>query len=162
MKRAVTISFLVAAFALAALAQHGTAQAGDFNPSFGSDTWTGKVATVDPATLTMELVSPTGEKFTGTLHKPLEVVDANGQPVHGGRLGEGSKVTVYYVPKGQSFTPSNAAPPVAAQGQGAKAGEQPPAAQKQASPDNYIYKIKLLDQTSAPAQAAPQPQPPPK
>lgn len=174
MKRAVTISFLVAAFALAAVAQHGTAQAGDANPSYGNDTWTGTVASVDPATLTIVVAGPSGEKFTGNLHKPLEVVDASGQPVHGGRLGVGSKVELYYVPKGQSFAPANSAAPVAAQGQeandkqkssaaqGSSAAQQPPAAQKQTAQDNYVYKIKLLDSASAPAQAAPQTQPPPK
>ncbi len=150
MKKTVSIAFLVAALAAFAWAQHGTAQAGDFDPNFGADTWTGNVAALDPATFTLTLSSPTGEKFSGTLHKPLTVVDANGNPIHGGQLGEGDKVTVYYVPKGQQYTVAPAAP--------SDPKGKPEKTKKETASDNYIYKIKLLGST----QGTPQAPAPPK
>jgi hypothetical protein len=82
------------------LAQRGSAPDGYYPPSYGNETFTGKVASVDEGTQTISLVYDKGSKtenFTGSFQKPCDVPTKNGQPMRVSDIPLGTGLTAYYM-----------------------------------------------------------------
>lgn len=99
-RTAVLLSLLLAA--LAASAQHGIAPSGYYPASYRGDTFTGTVASVDPATDTVTLEykkDSQGEVLPVRLEGGCKVPSKTGEPMRAKNIPPGTVLKAYYMGK---------------------------------------------------------------
>ena len=130
--RTIGICLFIFSCGLSTAAQHGTAEAGLYTFNYHGDTWTGTLTAIDHAkdafTLTYEHKGKT-ENFTGVLKRPIEIVDADGEPTKTQtHIQIGDSLTVYYIAQGRKYSMKK------------EDGKR----HEDVANENLIFKIKLL------------------